>query len=157
GSFRTHINQGVAADFANGAGNGQGVVVKPVVIGIDQVQTGPRRNGSTQSPDTLFFNVGNPRAARGNAQQGAVDQLSLLRFATSLVLTAAKSPTGQRIQLSGPVVFYGHSQGSTEGGIMLPSSGYSAALLAGQGASIQDALVTKTNPVNLAGLLPLLV
>src|SRR5262249_17219033 len=100
GSFRTQISRGTANAFAVGVTDGLGAQVKAVVIGIDQVQTGPRRNGSTESSDDLFFNFGNPAAARGNAQQGAVDQLSLYRFVSGLALTAAQSPTGESIVLS---------------------------------------------------------
>jgi hypothetical protein len=122
------------------------------VLGIDQVETGTRRGASTDSPDNLFYNFANPGAARGNPVQGAVDQASLLRLATSLTLDA--SLTGAAIKV-GPVAFWGHSQGATEGGIALPYvSGYAGAVLSGEGASLIDALLTKTNPVDIAAVVP---
>ena len=127
------------------------------VLGIDQVETGTRRGASTEPPDDLVYNFANPSAARGNFVQGAADQMSLVRFATTLALSAAVSPTQAAIQ-AGPLAFWGHSQGATEGGIALPfTAGVLGAVMSGQGASLMDALVTKTNPVDVAAALPLAI
>src|SRR5690606_10937535 len=127
------------------------------VLGIDQVQHGPRRGDSTESPEVLFFNFINPDAARGNPLQGAADQLSLYRFAAALDLTAQESG-GEAIRIDATrILFFGHSQGSTHGSLMLPLSQYAGAVLCGNGGSLVHALLTKTNPVNLAGALPLVL
>ena len=148
GSFRSHINEGVAAREAM-----QGIAV----LGIDQVEHGPRRGTSTTSPDDLFYNFANPLAARGNPLQGAADQMSLVRFASTLDLIASQSPTGGVVKV-GPVAFWGHSQGATEGGIALPyTAGVLGAVLSGEGASLEEALVSKTNPVNIAAVLPVVL
>src|SRR5205085_6096777 len=89
GSFRSHINEGIAKSLAQA-----GIAV----IGIDQVQHGPRRNGSMKSPNDLFFNFTNPGAARGNPLQGAADQLSLVKLARDLDLAAGSSPTSAAIK-----------------------------------------------------------
>jgi hypothetical protein len=151
GNFRNHVRAEVA-----------GVLVaatpKFAVIGIDQVEHGPRRGDSLQSPNNLFFNFLNPAAARGNPLQGAADQLSVARFAKALNVNAATT-TGSAIKLDGTkLFFFGHSQGSTEGSLMLPfGDDYKAAVLSGNGASLRDALRTKTQPENIAAALPLVL
>lgn len=148
GSFRSQVPEGVSARMA---------AIGVAVLGIDQVETGTRRGASTQSPDDLVYNFANPAAARGNFVQGAADQLSLVRFATGFDLPAATSPTGAEIQV-GPLAFWGHSQGATEGGIAMPfTTGVLGAVMSGQGASLEDALVTKTNPQDVAAILPVVL
>ena len=149
GSFRSAINEGVAKLLSSVDGLG-GLAV----LGIDQVAHGPRRGASVASPDDLFFNFTNPAAARGNALQGAADQMSLVRFATGFDLAAGSSPTNAEIKL-GPVVFWGHSQGATEGGIALPyTPGVAGVVLSGEGASLIDGLLGKRSPVDIADVLP---
>ena len=149
GHFRSHITQGVAKELALVDG-----AARMAVLGIDQVQHGPRRNGSTQTPDNLFFNFANPLAARGNPLQGAADQMALVRFARALTLAPGASPTGQEIRF-GRVAYWGHSQGATEGAIALPyTPNVGGAVLSGEGASLVDALLSKTSPVNIPAVLP---
>jgi hypothetical protein len=153
GDFRSHVTQGLAADFAKGVDDGTGKIVKAAVLGIDQVCHGPRRNGSTVSPNDCFFNFGNPAAAKGNVGQGAADQIALLRLVPTVSFTAATSPTGAALSL-GPAAFWGHSQGASAGGLALPFGKYAGAVMSGQGASLIDALLTKTSPVNVAAAAP---
>ncbi len=151
GSFRSHVRPEVAGVLA-------AATPKFAVIGIDQVEHGPRRGDSTESPNNLFFNFLNPDATLGNPLQGAADQLSVARFAKSLNIDAETS-TGSAIKLDGTkLFFFGHSQGSTHGSLMLPfGDDYKAAVLSGNGASLHDALRTKTKPENIAGALPILL
>jgi hypothetical protein len=148
GSFRDHVSEAVAGALAAEA-------APFAVIGIDQVEHGPRRGDSTESPNNLFFNFLNPAAARGNPLQGAADQLSVARFAKALDVDASVTG-GSPIKLDGTqLFFFGHSQGSTEGSLMLPfGDDFKAAVLSGNGASLRDALRTKTKPENIAGALP---
>jgi hypothetical protein len=156
GSFRSHVTEGVAKALAS-VDDGAGGVVHMAVLGIDQVEHGPRRGGSTASPDDLFFNFANPLAARGNPLQGAADQMSLVRFARALALPAASSPTGADVKFD-KIAFWGHSQGATEGGIATPYvADLAGVLVSGEGASLIDALVTKTSPVNIAAALPIVL
>jgi len=157
GHFRSFIASGIGDDFAKGVSDGQGNVVKAAVLSIDEVTHGPRRNGSTESPDDLFFNFANPNAAVGNPVQGAADQMSLLSFAPSVSFDALSSPTGVAFNLANQVAFWGHSQGATHGGIAMPYGDWAGVLFTGQGASLRDSLVTKTSPVNIAGLLPFIL
>ncbi len=154
GSFRDHVAQGVAKDFAKGVDDGTGKIVKAAVLGIDQVEHGPRRGTSTDSPNNLFFNFANPAAARGNVMQGAADQLSLARFATTVTFDMASSPTGTAFKLGPTLGFWGHSQGATEGALAVPLSTFAGAALSGEGGSLIDALLTKTSPVNIAAAVP---
>lgn len=151
GNFRNHVRDEVAGVLASAG-------PKFAVIGIDQVEHGPRRGDSTESPNNLFFNFLNPAVTRGNPLQGAADQLSVARFAKALDIDAGTS-TGSAIKLdASKLFFFGHSQGSTEGSLMLPfGDDYKAAVLSGNGASLRDALRTKTKPENIAAALPLIL
>jgi hypothetical protein len=145
GSFRNHVTPSVAGALSTGA-------TKFAVLGIDQVTHGPRRGSSTTPPDELFFNFLNPKAARGNPLQGAADQLSLMKFAATIDGTGDMPTTIDPDRL----YFFGHSQGSTEGSLMLPfADGYKAAVLSGNGGSLMNALLTKSKPVNIRSVLPI--
>jgi hypothetical protein len=151
GSFRSHVLEGVAGALA-AAKDDTGAAVPMAVLGIDQVSHGPRRGGSNESPNNLFFNFANPLAARGNPLQGAADQAALARF----VAKAGIPPevTGSAITF-GKVAFWGHSQGATEGAIALPyTAGIGGAVLSGEGASLIDALLSKRSPVNIVDVVP---
>lgn len=148
GSFRSHVRDEVAGALARAE-------TPFAVVGIDQVAHGPRRGDSQESPENLFFNFMNPFASRGNPLQGAADQLSVARFIKALDIDAETS-TGEAIKIDGSrVLFFGHSQGATAGSLALPfGDDYSAAVLSGNGASLREALYTKTNPKNIAAALP---
>jgi hypothetical protein len=150
GSFRSHVNDEVAGALATAA--------EPfAVLGIDQVQHGPRRGGSTESPNNLFFNFLNPDAARGNPLQGAADQLALLLLAQNLDLDA-DTTGGDAIRIDPTrISFFGHSQGSTHGSLMLPFADIPGAVLSGNGGHLRLSLLTKTQPVNIAQALPLVL
>ncbi len=156
GSFRTHAGDAIAGTLS-AAATGAGPV-RFAVLGIDQVAHGPRRGSSADSPENLFYNFLNPDAARGNPLQGAADQLSLARFAAALDVDAATSG-GEAIRIDpARIVFFGHSQGATEGSLALPfMPAIPAAVLSGNGASIKDALLAKTSPVDIAGIVPYLL
>lgn len=156
GSFRSHITEGVAERLAL-AKTTANVTVPMAVLGIDQVAHGPRRGASTEGSDKLFYNFTNPKAALGNPLQGAVDQLTLVRFAKGLDVAAGSSPTGERLHF-GSIGFWGHSQGATEGGISLPyAPDIKGVVLSGEGASLIDSLLGKQKPVNIAGALPIVL
>lgn len=146
GSFRSHILDG-SARILSKIDLGGGATAGFAVVGIDQVQHGPRRGDSKLSPDDLFFNFVNPAAARFNAQQGAADQHALVRLAESLSIVDG----GATIKLDPTnLVYWGHSQGATEGAIFLASdTSVKGAVLSGQGATLMDSLTTKTAPVNI--------
>ncbi len=152
GSFRSHINEGLAARLANIEGT-----TNVAVLGIDQVGHGTRRGASTLAPQNVFFNFPNPPAARGNVLQGAADQIALVRLAKGLTLAAGSSPTGAEIRF-GKIAYWGHSQGATEGAIAMPyTSDVVGAVFSGVGGSLIDSLLSKKSPVNIAALGPVLL
>ncbi|MEO7095180.1 MAG: hypothetical protein ABI175_18105, partial [Polyangiales bacterium] len=157
GSFRSHAVDGSAAMLSSidlGADGKVGFAV----LGIDQIGHGPRRCGggtctSTMSPDDIVFNFGNPQAARFNYLQGAADQHTLVRLLETLAIDAG--PTGTAIQLDPKkIVYWGHSQGATEGAIFLAEDPtLQGAVLSGEGASLIDALTSKSSPIDIASVL----
>ena len=154
GHFRSHVTEGLAARLA-AVDDGAGGTRRMAVLGFDQVAHGTRRGGSTQGPDRLFYNFANPGVARGNPLQGAADVASFAQFARALDLPAASSPTGADLEL-GAVAFWGHSQGATEGGVILPYvEGIAGTVLSGQGAGLIDALLGKKRPFDVAAVIPL--
>ncbi|MBW2454613.1 MAG: hypothetical protein JRI68_08885, partial [Deltaproteobacteria bacterium] len=153
GHYRSHIESGLATDFAQGVNDGQGTVVRAAVLGIDQVLHGPRKAGSTQSSNDLFFNFANPKAALGNPQQGAAEQMALLRFVPTVTFDQQSSPSGEAFNLSTNVGFWGHSLGAILGALATPYADWNGVLFTGQGAALRDSLVTKSSPVNIAGLI----
>jgi hypothetical protein len=151
GSFRSHVDNGVAQSLSNVNVDGQSVSF--AVLGFDQVQHGPRRGASMESPDNLFFNFLNPDASRGNPLQGAIDLMGVTQFAQALTLS--NSPVDvdpMRVSI------FGHSQGSMHASLSLPFiADVNAAVLSGNGVSLMHGLLTKTQPVDIASQLPLLI
>lgn len=142
GSFRSHAVDGAAKTLSKVTVAGS--TVGFAVLGIDQVQHGPRRGSSTASPNDLFFNFANPQAARYNALQGAADQHTLVRVGETLAVDATTKIDGTKI------VFWGHSQGATEGALFLAAdTSIKGAVFSGQGAGLLDSLLSKTKPVNI--------
>ena len=73
GSMRSAILDGTAGQVTGGAN-------PAALFAFDAVAHGARRGASRKSPDDLVFNPLNPRAARDNFLQGAVDVLQALRL-----------------------------------------------------------------------------
>lgn len=144
GSFKSAVDGGIAETLASAS--------SPLAtLTFDGVVHGARRNGSPRSVDSLVFNVINPRAARDNHLQGAVDVIQALRIAQVPQFTVAT----QTIAFDATRTYYfGHSQGSNVG---IPALGVtdvaSAAVLSGAGTDLTIGILTKTSPVNAkAGL-----
>jgi hypothetical protein len=147
GSMRSFIDEGIAAKLA-------GAASPSVVFGFDAVEHGARKGASTKKPDDLVFNPLNPRAARDNFLQGAVDVLQAFRVA-ALALPAATSPTGAAVAFDATkVTYFGHSQGSTSGALAVSvSDAAPLAVFSGAGSFLTRSLLDKTSPVNIgAGL-----
>jgi pimeloyl-ACP methyl ester carboxylesterase len=124
------------------------------VLAIDQVMHGARR-GSERLPEELVYNFRNPRAARGNFLQAALDNLALAEIAAALEVPADASPTGEALRFDpAHVYFFGHSQGGTSGPLSMPyAARYPAAVYSGAGGGLANSLVEKTSPtVVLDGL-----
>lgn len=104
--------------------------------------------GSDLEPDLLIFNLMNPEAARGNLAQGAADLFQVVR---TLAGTSIDPGTGPITFDPTRVYFFGHSQGSTTGGLAVPfDAGIPVAVLSGAGGSLVDSLLNKTSPFDLS-------
>jgi hypothetical protein len=144
GSMRSFIAERIAGKLAAGS-------TPTAVLGFDAVEHGARKGGSTKKSDDLVFNPLNPRAARDNFLQGAVDVLQAIRVAT-LVIPETSSPTTATIAFDpARVAFFGHSQGSTSGELAMPwTNATSIAVFSGAGSHLTSSLLDKTMPVNIA-------
>jgi hypothetical protein len=150
GSYLSAIEEGLAGDYALGVATG-GAAVPMATLGYDGVLHGTRNGGSTATPDSLVYNFYNPRAARDNGLQAAADLLALPRVLAGLN-TAGINLDG------GHVALYGHSQGGNATALAAArNAGYGAAVMSGTGGTLMLTLLGKTQPVNLAAMLPLLV
>ncbi len=152
GSFTRPVHNGMAENMAT-AGD---TPVGAATLAIDMPQHGERRGESDLSPDMLFFNFANPRAARDNVLQGAADLMSLVRWARGYSLDAGASPTGTEIRFDASrIAVFGHSQGATHLSLMLPyEPDILAAVLSGHGGHLTRTLLTKTEPIDIATALP---
>lgn len=156
GNFRSGITEGLAETLSTIALEG-GRSAHVALVTFEGVMHGARRGaGVTDSPDVLFFNFANPEAARDNVLQGGADVLALTRALRSATIT----PMGESaLRFDGTKVIYlGHSQGATVGAAAIAYDGALAArVLSGAGGDLRMSLTTKTRPVNIAGLVPLLL
>jgi hypothetical protein len=151
GSFRTHAVDGTAAMLSSiDLG---GTKTGFAVLGIDQVGHGPRQCGgsactSTTDPSNIVFDFANPQAARFTYLQGAADQHAMLRAAATL---ATVDDGGTPVTLDvGKILYWGHSQGATEGALFLSASaGAPGSILSGEGGGFIQAMLNKTRPVDI--------
>jgi hypothetical protein len=114
---------------------------------FDGVGHGERRGASTRDPDGLVFNVVNPRAARDNHLQGAVDVIQALRVAQVAAFDVAGVGT---IDLDPTRAYYfGHSQGSNVGIPAIAATDLAPAVVfSGAGSYLSEGILSKTSPVN---------
>ncbi len=144
GSFRNHVNL-LAPGLANlELSDGRSTHV--ATMGIDQSMHGSRI-GADQGldPGPLFFNVGNPPAARGNVIQGAVDNFALVRFARAF--DEALPGAGTTRFDPNHVYYDGHSQGGTTGPIFAPfEDDVGGVAFSGCAGSLVFSLTSKKSP-----------
>lgn len=140
GDFRSYRLDGTARALAK---------VCVASMGVDQIFHGTR-DGSDGSTELLFFNFGNPEAARTNIRQSAIDELQRERLITEggLAVPAALSPTGAAIGFDpAQLSFFGHSQGALNGPVYLATSAASrGGVLSGASSIITITLLEKTEP-----------
>lgn len=125
------------------------------VVSIDQVQHADRRGDSTEPPEILFFNFGNPAAALGNAYQAAADQFQLERLASQFSWSATDSPTGKAVKFDpSQLYFMGHSQGASTGFMYVAHSHrLRGAVLSGAGGGLSLSLLHKQSPTDISAAL----
>jgi hypothetical protein len=149
GSFRSAISNGIADVVSTGA-------TPMATLTFEGVAHGARRGTSTRTPDSLVFNVVNPRAARDNHLQGEMDVLEALRI-PQVSLPAVTGVGAIRLDPA-KTYFFGHSQGSTVGVPAVALSGdVRAAIFSGAGSDLTQAILKKTSPSNAKAGLSLLL
>lgn len=129
-------------------------------MGIDQIFHGDRpgscpKDDPNCSVELLFFNVNNPVAARANGPQSAIDVVQQARLFTQTQISIPASISGGSEIRFDPdkVAFVGHSQGGLNGPLFLAVDDQArGGMLSGSGSLISIALLEKTQPVNVAGL-----
>jgi pimeloyl-ACP methyl ester carboxylesterase len=155
-----HGTGGSFADEMGGSGFAQTVAtgsVPAVLVAIDMPEHGARRGSSTDSPEDLFYNFLNPRAARDNVLQGAADLMSVVRWVSQGGLTAAQSPTSKAVPFDpNRIALMGHSQGATHSSVMVSHEpNVIGVVLSGNGGHLTSSLLHKSSPVDIASVLPL--
>lgn len=133
-------------------------------MGVDQIFHGtrpgaPQPEGTSESLaqiETLFFNFGNPLAARTNGRQSAIDVTQQARlFTKSLETIPVLDGDGNPLSRTGApiafdptrLLFVGHSQGGVNGPMFLAADDAArGGVLSGTGADLRVALLEKTKP-----------
>lgn len=148
GSFKSGLR-----DMAQFVGS-QGAAV----LSFDLPQHGSRANNARQDAEELFYNFGNPRAARDNVAQGSADLFALVRWALAED-AQADGPFKQAFHFDpSRVVLFGHSQGATHASLALPyENDVVGAVLSGVGGDLSEALVSKKAPIDIASAVPFLL
>ncbi len=143
GSYRSHIGQGLAAEYAAGTVAG-GAAVPMAMLGYDGVLHGRRKGVSTRPSTELVYNFLNPAAARDNNLQAAADLLAIARALEKFNVGAVKLDPKK-------VGLWGHSQGANAAAVAAGyEPGYGATVLTGAGGTLLLSLLGKTQPVNIA-------
>jgi hypothetical protein len=139
GSFREPITNGVAPALAK---------AKIATFAIDEIGHGARANGSKAPPSQLVFNIVNPPAARDGELQGGADVLTALKVARA---AAPAGYAGAPLKLDkDKVAYFGHSQGATAGGLALPfTDDTKAVVLGGGGVDLSQSLFYKKSPTDI--------
>lgn len=148
GDFQTFVRNGTARRLAE-----QGIAC----LSIDQLMHGDRQPAGLAS-DLAFFNYQNPRAARGNVLQSALDDFQLLRLA--LAFDYVERRPGGRVVRFDPerIYFFGHSQGSVTGVPFVASEPLvQGAVFSGAGGLLYLTMLHKTRPVDVSAMLGLLI
>jgi hypothetical protein len=147
GNFRSGITGGIAPVLS--------VASPPMAtLTFDGIAHGERRGASTRTPDSLVFNVVNPRAARDNHLQGAVDVIYALRVAQTAPVVGPVSVTFDAAR----TYYFGHSQGSNVGIVALAATDLAhSTVLSGAGGLLIEGLLSKTSPVNVSDALSFVV
>jgi hypothetical protein len=154
GSFKAAIGAGIADSLATAS-------TPMATLTFDGVGHGERRGQSSRTPDSLVFNLINPRAARDNHLQGAVDVIQALRVAQIAPFTvtagAVAGPGSVDFDAS-KVYFFGHSQGSNVGiPALAVSDAAQAAVFSGAGSVLIEGILNKKSPVDARAGLELLI
>ncbi len=141
GTFKAAVDNDIAEQLATAS-------TPMATLTFDGIAHGDRRGASTRDSDGLVFNVVNPRAARDNHLQGAVDAMQALRVAQVSDFTVGSVAVAFD---PAKTYYFGHSQGSNVGIIGVAVTDLaSAAIFSGAGSYLSEGILSKTSPVNAA-------
>lgn len=156
-----HANGASFADQMNRAGLAEYAATLPVpsaVLSIEMPVHGSRLNATSHEPQDLYFNMMNPKAARGNALQGAADLMTLAALSQKGIASNAWSLGEQVVFDATRVVLYGQDQGAAHAALMLGSEPrIRAGVLAGLGGHLSSKLFNQSKPVDMNSVLPFLL
>jgi predicted esterase len=170
GSYRSFISDGTAATLARVEDNSGKLIAKLALISIDQNLHEPRAPKGSD-PSLTFFNFQNPGAAVDNVLQSGIDDFSLVRLVKALTFKAVAQKASEEGPEPAPfefadavkfdparIYFMGHSQGSLTGPLFLAyEKDVKAAVLSAAGGGAALTLLQKTKPVDLTGLIELMI
>lgn len=159
GDYRSFVSDGTARSLAR---------MCLASMGIDQIFHGTRPGAppaSDPQADTriqlLFFNFDNPIAGRTNNRQSAIDVVQQARLFTEsrAKVPASASRNGDEIAFDPRrVLFFGHSQGGLNGPLFLAATDLArGGVLSGAGSVLSIALLEKTQPVDVAAVVRVLL
>jgi hypothetical protein len=151
-----HGTGGVFNGEMDGSGFAQSLATgsqPSVLVAIDLPQHGDRRGETEEEPEGLFYNFLNPRAARDNVLQGAADLMTVVRW----VKQGGVMVGGDAVAFdTSRIAVMGHSQGSTHTALMAPfEPDVIGVVLSGNGGHLGTSMLTKTNPVDIASVVPI--
>lgn len=151
-SFADQMNRAGLAEYA------ASLPIPSAVLAIEMPMHGSRLNGTEHLPQDLFFNLMNPKAARGNVLQGAADLMSLTLLAARGIAANAWSIREAVTFDRERVVLYGQDQGATHAALMLGSEPrVRAAVLSALGGHVSSRLFNQSKPVDMNSVLPFLL
>lgn len=152
GSFVDQMAGGGLASFA------ATLDTPSAVLSFDLPVHGDRREGSTRPPQDLYFNLVNPKAARGNALQGAADLMAVARLVDQGI-SAEDSPLEDAIPFDPRrVALFAHGQGATHAALMIGSEPrIRAVILTGLAGHTTTQLLNIKRPTDTATILPFLL
>ena len=152
GSFADQLGSAGLASFA------ATLETPSVMLSFDLPVHGARRGDSTRPPQDLFFNLVNPKSARGNALQGAADLIAIARLLDQGV-SEADSPLEDAISFDPRrVALFAHSQGATHAALMIGSEPrIRSVIFAGLAGQITTQLLNLKRPTDTSTVLPFLL
>jgi predicted esterase len=147
GNYKSFIRDGSAKTAARVTDAAGQVIEQFAMVSIDQVLHGTRVPANTDV-ELAFFNLFNIPAARANVKQGALDDFQLLRLVKSV---DTMTPDGKPLKFNpAKIYFKGHSQGGLTGPLFLSAEPeVKAAILSGAGGFLIEALLSKTEPIDI--------
>jgi hypothetical protein len=149
GDYKSFIGDGSGREVALIQDASGQPITRMAMISIDQVLHGPRSPAGTDV-ELAYFNLFNLPAFLDNVKQGALDDFQLLRL-VKVINVAAAPTTNAPIKFdTSKIYFKGHSQGGQTGPLFVAAEPeVKAAVFSGAGGVVIEALLNKTQPVNI--------